>query len=78
MKSELSASANGCHTREENGVPWQSTSPGPEPARPHAISRPCHSKRSPSSTLPETTRSREGGYEPFVDRTVSCPRVGCA
>ena len=42
MNRSASASANGAQTREENGVPWQNTTGGPDPARAQAIRRPSH------------------------------------
>ncbi len=44
MKSPLSASAKGRHSQDDQGVPWQNTTAGPEPARSQAIRRPCQSK----------------------------------
>src|SRR6478752_2459444 len=58
VKSRLSASAKGCHNTEENGVPWQNTTAGPVPDRPHAIWRPCHSIRSSSSMRDFYPRTR--------------------
>src|SRR5918992_5357140 len=50
VKSVLRASANGRHSHDDHGVPWQNTTAGPDPARPHAIRRPSHANVSPRST----------------------------
>ena len=56
MNRSASASAYGAQTREENGVPWQNTTGGPEPAGAQAIRRPSHSKISVSSMRPMLRR----------------------
>ena len=52
MNRSASASAYGAQTLEENGVPWQNTTAGPDPARAQAIRRPSHENDSVSSTSP--------------------------
>ena len=45
-------SAYGRHSSDDHGVPWQNTTSGPAPARPHRTRRPRQSNCSISSTAP--------------------------
>src|SRR5581483_7706864 len=57
-----SAAAKGFHSSAENGVPWQNTTAGPDPDRPHAISRSCQLNRSSRSTRATVSRHRPPGH----------------
>src|ERR671918_3157561 len=49
VKSVFSASANGRQSHDDQGVPWQNTTAGPDPALHQAIRRPSHENVSPRS-----------------------------
>src|ERR671914_892002 len=83
VKSPLSASANGRHSHDDQGVPWQNTTAGPAPARPQAIRRPSHenvSPRSISGTVGHPTPRRsllDGTPTPGVASLLELDRATC-